>query len=194
LLDEIKNNSKKFNRLELEGWFGDFYYFQSLEADLRKLSLKNPSSRYKQYSETLSQEKYVSVHLRFGDYLTDPDHYGVLSKRYYDEAFKLLNVSLEDDHIVVFTNDQSKVAEFLSTQKISKLTIVDSDPAFDPAEVLLLMSGANKLVLANSTFSYVAALIAQSDSNVAFPRFNKQGEEFILNSPANWYELSPNWL
>jgi hypothetical protein len=183
-----------FQKAEVQGWFGNFEYFFSLPETTRLLSIKNPSERFHNYNSMLQGTDYVAIHLRLGDYFTNSDRLGVLSKQYYFDALKRLNVSYDEDFIVIFSNDSSMISEFIDLRLIHRYLIVESDPSFDPAEVLILMSRARKLVVANSTFSYTAALLSSQDTEVAFPRFNKQGEEFILNSPAEWIEVNPDWI
>jgi hypothetical protein len=194
LIREIQNNSRRFCTIEIRGWFANFDYYSVLPEDVRKLQLKSKSDRFLKYSEQLMDKNYVAVHLRFGDYFNNPSSYGILTKEYYLRAFESLNVSLSNELVVVFSNDNSKVLEFLSIEEIKNLIVVDDDPSFDPAEVLILMSRASKLIISNSTFSYLSGLLSSPDSKIAFPRYNVKGQEFITNTPNNWVEITPDWL
>jgi len=194
LLRDVSNNARLFRTTEVQGWFANFEYFFSLPEISRSLSIKNPSERFRNYSSLLQGKEYVAIHLRLGDYLLNSDSLGVLSKQYYLEALKALDVSCDKDSIVIFSNDSSRIFDFIDLDLFQNCLIVESDASFDPAEVLILMSHAKKIVVANSTFSYAAALLSSQDTKVAFPRINKQGEEFILNSPARWLEVTPDWI
>lgn len=194
LIREIQNVSGGFCTVEIRGWFANFDYYSFLPEEVRKLQLKTKSERFLKYSEQLTNKNYVAVHLRLGDYFNNPSSYGILIKEYYDRAFEALNVSLSNDLVVVFSNDNSKVSDFLPIEGINNLILVDDDPSFDPAEVLMLMSSASKLILSNSTFSYLSGLLSSSESMVAFPRYNVKRQEFITNTPNNWVEVTPNWL
>jgi hypothetical protein len=184
---------RKLTTIEFLGWFGNFHYFNSLQEGQRQLTLSSSSEKLLQYRNLLSGRKYVAIHLRFGDYMENPSLYGVLTQEYYDRALRALNVSVEKDCVVFFSNDNSKIDDFLDLSKFRNFVVIDDDPEFDPAEVMILMAGAEKIVTSNSTFSYVAALIAQS-AIVAFPRVNVRGEEFILNTPSDWIQIQPRWL
>jgi hypothetical protein len=194
LLLDVSNNVGWLHKTEVQGWFGNFEYFFSLPETTRSLSIKNPSERFRNYNSMLEGTDYVAIHLRLGDYFTNSDRLGVLSKEYYSDALKRLNVSYDKDFIVIFSNDSFMISDFIDLRIIHRYLIVESDPGFDPAEVLILMSRASKLVIANSTFSYTAALLSSQDAEVAFPRFNKQGEVYILNPPSRWVEIKPKWI
>ncbi|ASY24510.1 Alpha-1,2-fucosyltransferase [Candidatus Planktophila lacus] len=191
---EIQNNTGGFCTVEIRGWFANFEYYSLLPEEVRKLQLRTKSERFLKYSEQLINKNYVAVHLRFGDYFNNPSSYGILTKEYYARAFESLNVSLSNELVVVFSNDNSKVPEFLSIEGINSLIVVDDDPSFDPAEVLMLMSRASKLIISNSTFSYLSGLLSSPESMIAFPRYNVKGQEFITNTPNNWVEVTPDWL
>ena len=194
LVRQIQNESRRFCIIEIRGWFGNFDYFSALSPDLRKLSLKSKTENFIDYEEQLINKDYVAVHLRFGDYFNNPSSYGILTKDYYERAFESLNVSLSNELVVVFSNDNSKINDFIDLKRIKHLIVVNDDPNFDPAEVLVLMSQASKLILSNSTFSYLSGLLSSPESMVAFPRYNVKGQEFIKNTPDNWVEINPDWL
>lgn len=194
LVYKVDSNLAFFRRTEIRGWFANFDYFSMLPLGMRELKLTSESTRYNQYRNSLRETDYVAVHLRFGDYMTNPSAYGVLTKEYYNRAFDSLEINLQSDHIVIFSNENSRISDFLDTSGINNLTIIEDDPDFDPAEVLILMSGASKIIASNSTFSYLAGVLAAPQSIVAFPRFNVRGEEFIKKTPTNWIEIAPRWL
>jgi hypothetical protein len=186
-------NQGKFLPIEIIGWFANFSYFHSLQESQRQLTLCSSSEKFLQYRNLLFGHNYVAIHLRFGDYMENPSLYGVLTPEYYDRALEALGVSAEEDCVVFFSNENSKLDEFLDLSKFKNFIVIDDSPEFDPAEVMLLIADANKIVTSNSTFSYMAALLAPS-ATVAFPRVNVSGEEFILNTPSNWIQIQPQWL
>ena len=186
-------NQGKMTAIEFVGWFGNFHYFHSLQGSQRQLTLGSSSEKFLKYRDLLSGRNYVAIHLRFGDYMENPSLYGVLTREYYEKALKALNVSVEEDSVVFFSNENSKLDEFIDLSKFKNLVVIDDSHEFDPAEVMILMAGASKIVTSNSTFSHVAALIAPS-AIVAFPRVNIRGEEFMLNTPSDWIQIQPNWL
>jgi hypothetical protein len=189
----LRRKRGKIPVIEFMGWFGNFQYFFSLPQSERQLTLSSSSEKFSQYYNQLSNSNYVAIHLRFGDYMENPSLYGVLTQKYYDKALKALSVAVEKDCIVFFSNDNSKLDEFVDLSKFKNFVVIDDSPEFDPAEVMALIAGASKIVTSNSTFSYVAALVAES-AVVAFPRVNVRGEEFILNTPSNWIEIEPEWF
>jgi hypothetical protein len=186
-------NQRKFSTVEVTGWFATFHYFHSLPRSVRQLTLESNSEKLSYYRNRLAGHNYIAIHLRFGDYMENPSLHGVLTREYYDRALEALDVSVEKDCIVFFSNDNSKIHEFIDLSKFKNFLVIDDNPEFDPAEVMVLMTGANKIVASSSTFSYVAALLSTS-ALVAFPRLNVSGEEFILDTPRDWIQIQPHWL
>jgi hypothetical protein len=184
---------RKFSIVEVTGWFATFHYFHSLPRDTRQLTLDSSSEKLSYYHSRLAGHNYVAIHLRFGDYMENPSLHGVLTREYYDRALEALDVSVEKDCVVFFSNDNSRIDEFIDLSKFKNFMVIDDSPEFDPAEVMVLMAGASKIVTSSSTFSYVAALLSTS-ALVAFPRMNISGEEFILNTPRDWIYIRPHWL
>lgn len=193
LLHSVQCSRGRFNSIEISGWFANFDYFHNLPQVLREISLSSPSRKFFSCKNYLAGCGYIAIHLRFGDYLENPSLHGVLTREYYDKALEALGVDTYNDNFVFFSNDNSKLNEFIDLSKFRNVTLIDDSPEFDPAEVLVLMGGATKIVTSNSTFSYLAALLAPA-AIVAFPRVNIRGEEFILNAPTNWIEIPPHWL
>jgi len=186
-------NQRKFSTVEVTGWFATFHYFHSLPRGVRQLTLESNSEKLLCYRNRLAGQNYVAIHLRFGDYMENPSLHGVLTREYYDKALEALDVSVEKDCIVFFSNDNSKIDEFINLSKFKNFIVIDDNPEFDPAEIMVLMAGASKIVASSSTFSYVAALLSTS-ALVAFPRMNISGEEFILDTPHDWIQIQPHWL
>jgi hypothetical protein len=125
--------------------------------------------------------------------MENPSLHGVLTQEYYNRALEALDVSVEKDCVIFFSNDNSKIDEFIDLSQFKNFMVIDDSPEFDPAEAMVLMAGASKIVTSSSTFSYVAALLSTS-ALVAFPHTSVSGKEFILNTPRDWIQVQPHWL
>lgn len=193
LLNSVQSGRRNYHSIEISGWFANFDYFYALPQALREISLDSPSEKFFNYQNFLAGRGYIAIHLRFGDYLENPSLYGVLTREYYVKALEALGVDTHKDYVVFFSNDNSKLDEFIDLSQFRNFTVIDDSPEFDPAEVLVLMGGAAKIITSNSTFSYMAALMAPA-AIIAFPRVNIRGEKFILNTPTDWIEIPPYWL
>lgn len=78
----------------LDGYWQSYKYFESIKLDLQKLFLK-PKGLNKANREMLkkiSHTRSVCVHIRRGDYVSNPhanSFHGVLTPNYYKNALKV---------------------------------------------------------------------------------------------------------
>ena len=99
----------------------------------------------------IPNKELVSIHVRRGDYLSH-DHFCKLDNRYYEEALQDFIKDIEKYHFVVFSNDIEWCKE----------NLIDGDMVtFMPQGIdyvdLIVMSMCDHNIIANSTYSWVAA-------------------------------------
>lgn len=95
---------------------------------------------------------FIAVHIRRGDYM--PDYYAILGREYYDKALSML----PDLPVYVFTDDCDKAKE-----------VVKADQYFcgDPFYDLNLMTKAEYIVIANSSYSWWGAWLSDAKRVIA---------------------------
>ena len=155
------------DNIDICGYFQTEKYFKHIEDEIRKeYTFDNEI-----YQRSLEYKKnkffnceVISIHVRRGDYITDPN-FDCLSLDYYHEALKLL----PNLPILVITNDFKWCQEnFIEDRFIIS-------PFDDPCIDLCLMTLCKYHVIANSSFSWWGSWLAKSKKTIA---------------PKNWF--SPN--
>lgn len=164
----------------LDGLFQSELFFQPVSLQVRRhFSFRFPlSARAKEILESVQSRPSAFVHLRRGDYITDPRfgrEIGILSARYYRAAIDRLSSLHPGVRLHVFSDDPSGAAEFLNG--FSDLSIVDPNRQLDAHETLRLMASCQHAIVANSSFSWWAAWL-----------MDHPGKTVIAPSP--WYVAS----
>ena len=114
----------------------------------------------------------ICVHIRRGDYLTNP-HALVLNMEYYEKAINLFANEIENPRFYIFSDDPAWVSENL--QMTDPYRIMSFSSQNDPIVDLTLMSKCKHNIIANSTFSWWAAWL----NNNKFK---------IVIGPSKWYQ------
>ena len=139
----------------------------------------------------LARDGTVSVHVRRGDYVTDPvssSYHGVCSTKYYTDALELLSDRLDVRKVFVFSDD---IEWARSELRFAAPTVLmsESGGASDIAD-FFLMSQCEHHVIANSSFSWWAAWLGRRrDGCVVSPR------HWFTDSTIDTGDLRPpGWL
>lgn len=145
-------------RSYLEGYFQSPRYFEDVAEDVRRrvnahlATLLSPSGE-RLAAELRSDPTSVAVHVRRGDYLTNPDataKHGVLDQSYYDEA---LGLTGERGHTrrIWFSDDPEWVSQNLAQPGD---TVCPPDATRADGGQIALMSACASRITANSSFSW----------------------------------------
>lgn len=166
-ISRIANNTKV-----LLGYFQRSIYVDSVAPEILQ-SFSN-SVTFKDLLQSPSKNN-ISVHIRFGDYMTNPQTksvHGLTAMSYYVNAVNTLQITHEYDKIVVYSDDPDLAYdEFCSALGSSKVPIVLSNNSSE-YEDLSNMASSKGIVISNSTFPWWAAWIGTQlhDCNVVAPR------------------------
>jgi hypothetical protein len=153
-------DEKIFNCSEgdLYGFFQTEKYFSHIEKELRKdfrfydISYKTCSH----YRKHILSEEVVTLHVRRGDYITDPN-FVLLELDYYQEALKYFS----DLEIMVLSDDINWCREQFVGKRFKFSS--SNDPFID----LCLMSLCNYHIISNSSFSWWGSWLAKSKKTIA---------------------------
>lgn len=159
----------------IEGYFQSEKYFQDYSDDIRSIfQLKNPISENSlQFKSEIEKANIsVSLHVRRGDYITNPEAqktHGSLGEIYYKNAIALierlygLNVTY-----FIFSDDMDYINNYYAYLN-NKVIVSGNDKR--PWEDMYLMSLCNHHILANSSFSWWGAwLNEKKDKTVIAPK------------------------
>ena len=178
----------------LSGFWQSERYFSNYGHQLRTdlvLKRQMPSAAVKLATQMASSPS-VAMHVRRGDYLTDPKalvKHGVTSAHYYQTALQLMITKLGNFDLYVFSDDPDWVRANIQHPKI----IFVSDFGFSAEQDLWLISACQHQIIANSSFSWWGAYLNDYDSKIIVapqPWFDAKhmAQQDII--PADWNTLA----
>ena len=117
------------------------------------------------YESEMRSDKSLAIHIRRGDYSNPNSYHKILKADYYQRAISYVpNLGLKT---YIFTDDLEWARRMVDIDA----TYITSYNLNSPAENLVLMSKADYLIGANSTFSLWAGLLSNPHNrNRIFPR------------------------
>lgn len=137
------------------GYFQSEKYFKHCEDTIRnEFKFKsNISNRVDEFLKPYEDKRLVSVHIRRGDYLANPDAHPLCTIDYYNNAMDMLD---GDDVLFICTSDDIKWCE----ENIKRKNIVYNYQ--DLAHDMCLISKCHDHIMANSTFSWWGSWLSQN--------------------------------
>jgi len=146
----------------LHGYFQTEKYFKNIENEIRKeftfkSEIYDPSRE--KFNETFSGSEVISLHVRRGDYVSNPNH-PVQSLEYYERALEELNQNIP---VLIFSDDP----KWCNKQKMFE------DDRFFVSDLgnsnvdLCLMTMCDYHIIANSSYSWWGAWLAKSKKTMA---------------------------
>jgi hypothetical protein len=161
------------NGSTLEGYLQSWKYFHADSARLREeiWALSQPTEWFGEWSRKLrSEQPWVGIHVRRGDYLNIPGM-GISTNYYYERAINLITQLHGEKSVIVFSDDPELAARLPSIAGLENVEFIVPPSESGPIESLLLMSLASHLIMANSSFSWWAAWLGDSEvRTVIYPR------------------------
>lgn len=171
-------------------WQSEKFFFNNKD-DVRALftfKKEKVNAKTKQLSNRLLQrdQTYISIHIRRGDYLLEPQR-GVCSTTYYKEAIQLLQKKIPNPIFVFFSDDIKWTKKELP---FDNSIYVDWNHDVDSWQDMYLMSLCKHNIIANSSFSWWGAwLNPNTEKMVVAPKqwFLHRNNYDIL--PEKWIKL-----
>lgn len=185
-------NSK--GNLYLEGYWQSEKYFNDVKDIIRKeFTFKNKlTNKNKEIAELIKNNNSISIHVRRGDYISNPEaaqvHGGICNLEYYKNALDIIKNNVLNPQFLVFSDDMDWVKNNLNLQDC---TYVDWNEKENSYIDMQLMSLCKHNIIANSTFSWWGAwLNNNSDKIVIAPKkwfnTNANTEDLI---PESWMKI-----
>lgn len=176
---------KDFKSDDLLDHYPVFNYFDGYWQNNENLIIIQKNELFSKFrlSKTSFQNKKTMIHVRRSDYL----QLGIeLPLEYYVEAFKLLENKIGKFNFDIYTDDYGWVMKqeiFSSCQNI----YTEKD---DTVTTFKNMIGYQHYIIANSTYSYLAALFGEEKpSQIMMPyKWNKNKDESFLTEN-NWTKV-----
>lgn len=168
-------------------------YFQTYKSitnadvlrSIRSLKIKSENRVIQKYRDLASLERPLIVHFRLGDYKLEKE-FGVPDNQYYENAIGILNSKFPNSKIWIFS-DEAEVAIHKFPKKYEEEARWIETDSLNSAEILEIMKLGVGYVLANSTFSWWAAVLSSADHlNIIAPKgwfkFLSEPKQLILPS------------
>lgn len=175
----------------MNGYWQSERYFSAVSSLLRA-SIKQDdftSKSANDLAESIKSSKCIGIHVRRGDYVTDPKTravHGVCDRAYFLDAVRFIKERNEVDSLIVFSDDTEwcqNNLEFEFRTKIIDESICDVDQ-------LKLLSLCGHHIISNSSFSWWAAWLgSKPEQNVVYPTSWFADGRALESMPAGWIEL-----
>lgn len=148
---------------------------------------------YLNYQENIVASNSVSLHIRRGDYVSNPriyDKHGVCPISYYKQAVRLITENYSNAKFFVFSDDIEWAKNILDFIRDKQIIEHFENSNHSDVQELWLMSQCKNHVIANSSFSWWGAWLSKNDNKlIVAPR------KWFLNSPHDTKDLIPeSWI
>lgn len=156
----------------LSGYFASWRYFPTVADSVRsRVRQAAPDTDWLQVMSTLAvNETPIGLHVRRGDYLALSGIYGHVTPSYYLRALNVLRSMGQFGPVWLFSDEPDAALEWLKPQ-VRPDRVVLPPVGSHSLESMLLMSMMRALVIANSTYSWWAAFIGETQGRpVVAPR------------------------
>ncbi len=176
-------------------WQSERYFVDIRDTLLRELVPQQaPSKEARRLMDLAAEPDAVSVHVRRGDYVHDPRTsvvHPALPLGYYERAVARLVREGLRPHLFVFSDDVTWCRAYFKIGTAAGITFV-SDQIDSPVEELHLMRHFRSHIIANSSFSWWGAWLADHpDKRVIAPAqwFTNTDRDDRDLVPAEWTRL-----
>ncbi len=161
-------------------WQSEKYFAEIAETIRRDFTFRRPlEPPATAIADRIAATEAVSVHVRRGDYVTNPRTnraHGICSVDYYREAAQRIASRVSHPHFFLFSDDPDWVAANL---RLGHPTTLVSHEGADQYQDLELMSRCRHHIIANSSYSWWGAWL------------NQRPDKMVL-APARWGN-DPGW-
>jgi len=191
-LDNVIYREKRENPLDaidrvgnipviFDGYFQDYRYFHNYANKIKDILhidwlRENMANRIRHKIDFSLKRTRIMVHIRRGDYTSQPCFHHLLQNDYYRESMKTLMETIDttqpidlllfcqsregvDDDISQFVEDMNLLYDFDKIYYVGDMQLTD-------AEELLLMTWCSHFIIANSTFSWWGAYLCPNADKV----------------------------
>jgi Glycosyl transferase family 11 len=154
----------------LEGFWQSYVYYAPIVEVLREeIVLVKECDKVKELRLAMNTGESVAVHIRRGDYTAAGF---TIERNYYVQAVGCMNQHLANPRYYIFSDDVEWVKSSMGDLFGDCVYMADvlshscADPLLRDCEEFALMAQAKHAIIANSTFSWWAALLATNSSKI----------------------------
>jgi len=170
------------------GYFQSYKFLDEQTLDtLRSLQYAGTKRNLQEFKQMAKRVKPIILHIRLGDYFNEPA-IGVLPLDYYKKAIEKIRISLPQSPIWVFSNDLPKARQLLQDLNVEGIVFIEDDWNSSVLTLEIMRLGVG-YIIANSTFSYWAAMLSHDKAKIVFAP-----DPWFLGQPSPKMILHPDWL
>lgn len=179
----------------LGGYWQSEKYFQQNNSRIKEdfVFSNEPNTENKGCALEIVQANSVSIHIRRGDYETDPKSqsvHGACSTEYYQNAVEYIAKQITDPHFYIFSDDPKWFNQNCHVQY--PVTNVNHNTAEKSFEDLRLMSLCKHNIIANSSYSWWGAWLNNNKNKIVIaPKkwFNDPTKDTKDLIPESWVKI-----
>lgn len=185
------------NSYTLLGFFqSEKYFLPYREILLKDFSFKSPlNEKNQQMARRIKATNAVSVHIRRGDYITNPNASKIFTEcsvEYYKTAIEKIKQQVECPVFYFFSDDMEWVKRNLGD--LVEAVWVNFNQGRDSCNDMYLMSICKHNIIANSSFSWWGAWLNQNpEKEVIAPRYwfkNPEANATVIDLiPEGWLQI-----
>lgn len=174
-------------------WQSEKYFLAIKEAVKKELTVKmKPDPINEFYLGEIRDCESVSVHIRRGDYVSNPTTaqvHGFLGLGYYQKALNIMLENIDGPHFFVFSDDPEWAVRNIETDAL--ITYIKHNGTKN-YEDLRLMSTCKHHIIANSSFSWWGAWLSRDrEKTVIAPKrwFKSDRLNACDLIPQSWHKI-----
>lgn len=166
-------NSRHFTKYDIvfDGYWLDSFFYKDI--DVKKMFRFRDTlmtGRNGEILEMIVRTSSVALHVRRGDY-RNSENIELFGKfcdvEYYRNAIEIIKNTVDNPVFFVFSDDIEWVRNNIRPENV---VYVDINKGVDSWKDMYLMSRCRDFIIANSTFSYWAAMLSENRGTVIYPR------------------------
>jgi hypothetical protein len=184
------------SRSLLIGYFQSYRWVQ-VEETLKRfqnLTLRNESAFLEEMKAKALGKKILCIHIRLGDYKSE-SKFGILDVSYYQSALDSISKKVDFSEIWIFSDEPNLAKDLYRLESGIPAFWVEKQNV-SSAETLEVMRLCSGFVIANSSFSWWAAMLSHNKNSVvvAPSKWFRGMEDPIDLIPSIWETLTPSYL
>jgi hypothetical protein len=160
-------NGRKPKYIYADGYFQSVSYLNENDFAIKKsiCRIYHFNENYKKFQTQILNSDSVCIHVRRNAY----DN--LLSKNYYSNAVNHIKMHVSNPAFYIFSDSLDWCKENFKNDNV---TFIDSSQATDDVQEFLLMLECNHYIIANSTFSWWAAILGDYGGKVVVAPLQNQ--------------------
>ena len=175
----------------LVGYWQSDKYFSSISELIRRefTPIRIPDAFNQELSIYMGKTNSVSIHIRRGDYIHNPETqavHGICSLEYYQKCVETISGTIDNPEFFIFSDEPEWVKNNLDLDR--PFTILSHNATDMPMWDLWLMSRCKHNIIANSSFSWWGAWLNDNPGKVVLAPKQWFADERLVTAvvPERW--------